>query len=73
MARPNARLTSTPPERLLKPDEVADLLGVPKTTIYGWRYRGEGPPGLRVGRHLRYRRRDLDHWIESRIDGGGNG
>jgi excisionase family DNA binding protein len=49
--------------RLLRPQEVADFLGVPKATLYGWRYRGEGPPGIRIGRHLRYRAADVDTWI----------
>jgi excisionase family DNA binding protein len=52
-------------DKLLKPAEVAAFLGVPKATLYAWRYRREGPPAVRVGRHLRYRRRDLDQWLEA--------
>ena len=48
---------------LLTVPELANYLGVPVATIYGWRYRGEGPPGFRVGRHLRYRRSDVEAWI----------
>jgi excisionase family DNA binding protein len=51
-------------DKLLKPDEVAAFLGVPKATLYAWRYRREGPPAVRVGRHLRYRWSDLDRWLE---------
>jgi excisionase family DNA binding protein len=42
-------------ERLMTVAELAELLGVPVTTLYQWRHRGEGPPGYRVGRHVRYR------------------
>lgn len=55
-------------QRLLSAQEVADYLGVPITTIYNWRHRNQGPPGLRVGRHLRYRRRDVEAWIERQLD-----
>lgn len=51
-------------DRLLSAQEVADYLRVPLATIYTWRHRHQGPPGLRVGRHLRYRRRDVEAWIE---------
>lgn len=40
------------------------LLGVPVKTLYQWRYKGVGPAGVRVGRHLRYRaaeRNDIAH------------
>ena len=42
-------------ERLMTLADLAELLGVPVTTLYQWRHRGEGPPGYRVGRHVRYR------------------
>lgn len=32
------------------------------------RYRGVGPAGLRVGRHVRYRRADVDCWLAGRAD-----
>lgn len=47
--------------------EVAEHLGVPVATLYQWRYRREGPRGLRVGRHLRYRRADVEAWIAERL------
>ena len=57
---------ATDPDELLTPDDVSRLLQVPKSTIYGWRLRGEGPEGFRVGRHLRYRRGDMNAWVEKR-------
>lgn len=55
-------------ERLVDVHELAAYLGVPVKTLYAWRYRREGPPAFRVGRHLRYRWRDVQMWIEERIE-----
>jgi excisionase family DNA binding protein len=44
-------------------DEVAEYLQVPKATLYKWRSEGSGPPGMRIGKWLRYRWRDLEQWI----------
>lgn len=52
----------------LSPQGLADYLGVPVSTVYGWRHRHEGPRGLRVGRHVRYRRSDVEAWLEAQAD-----
>lgn len=57
-------------DRLLWPDEVAELLGVPVGTLANWRYQGRGPAFAKVGRHVRYRRRDVDAWIDRHVVGG---
>lgn len=54
-------------ERLLTVDDLSEYLGVPLTTVYAWRYHRQGPPGFRVGKHLRYRRADVEQWINDRI------
>ena len=54
-------------DRLLTVQDLADCLGVPVATIYAWRYRRRGPPGFRVGRHLRFRWSDVERWISDRI------
>ena len=54
--------------RLLSPEDVSKWLGVPIPTLYSWRVRGEGPPALRVGKHLRWDRDDLEAWIAERKD-----
>jgi excisionase family DNA binding protein len=56
-------------DRLLTVQDLADYLGVPIATIYTWRHRGHGPPGFRVGRHLRFRTSDVTQWISQRING----
>ena len=53
--------------RLLSVEDLADYLDVPVATIYAWRHRRQGPPGFRVGRHLRFRSSDIERWIEDRI------
>ena len=56
-------------DRLITVQELADYLGVPVATLYQWRYRREGPPGFRVGRHLRYRWSEVEAWIERQLAG----
>jgi excisionase family DNA binding protein len=55
--------------RLLSPDDLSEYLGIPVQTIYQWRHRGEGPPGYRIGRHVRYRWVDVQAWLATRCDG----
>ena len=58
-------------ERLLTISELSTMLGVPVDTLYGWRHRGEGPQGYRIGRHVRYRRAVVETWLASRLDARG--
>ena len=51
-------------ERLLSVEDLANYLHVPIATIYAWRHQRQGPPGFRVGRHLRYRRSDIGQWSD---------
>jgi excisionase family DNA binding protein len=48
---------------LLKPPEVAEVLGVSLSTFYTY-YREWGVPVIRVGKHLRCRPTDLEVWLE---------
>ena len=56
-----------PLDRLLTVEDLAEYLDVPVSTVYAWRYRRQGPPGFRVGRHLRFRWSDVERWIKDRI------
>jgi len=49
-------------------EDFARELGVLIATVYAWRHKGTGPRGIKVGRHVRYRRRDVERWLESRAD-----
>jgi excisionase family DNA binding protein len=67
MVTPNANSTAPVDlvdRPLLRPDEIAAFLGIPLGTIYRLRSRGDGPVGIRVGRHLRYRVQDVVRWLD---------
>jgi excisionase family DNA binding protein len=52
--------------RLLTADEVAALLGVPRSFVYALARRGELPT-VRIGeRYVRFREEALDRWIAQR-------
>ncbi|MBU4214304.1 MAG: helix-turn-helix domain-containing protein [Actinobacteria bacterium] len=55
-------------EPLLTPDQVAAVLGVPKTTLFRWRVDAKGPLGIRVGKHLRFRQSEVDRWLDEHTD-----
>jgi excisionase family DNA binding protein len=55
-------------ETLLSPQQLADYLAVPVATVYRWRHESTGPRGIRVGKHVRYRRRDVEEWLANRTD-----
>jgi excisionase family DNA binding protein len=59
-------MTSNDNLQLLSPETVAELLGVPKATLYAWRSRDEGPKGFKIGKHLRYRRSEVERWLDER-------
>lgn len=50
-------------DKLLGPAELAEWLGIPVPSLYGWHHRGDGPPAMRIGKHLRYRRSDVEKWL----------
>jgi excisionase family DNA binding protein len=54
---------------LLSAQQLADYLQVPIATIYAWRHRHQGPPGFRVGKHLRFRWADVQDWIGANSTG----
>ena len=59
------RPTSTAADELLTVDQVQELLKVGRTFAYSLVRNGQ-LPSYRVGRLLRIRRRDVEHWLESR-------
>jgi hypothetical protein len=40
-------------DKLMSLTDVSEMLGIRVHTLYRWRYKGDGPVGYRVGRHLR--------------------
>lgn len=60
-------MTETAPE-FLTVDQFADLIGVPVRTIKHWVSEGTAPPSAKLGRHRRFRRVDIEAWIDERTD-----
>lgn len=57
-------------EQLLTIKQLSAELSVPVATLYQWNYRGTGPRRVRCGNHVRYRRSDVDSWLNRRVTGG---
>ena len=58
-------MTSTSTENiLLSTSQLAAELGVTPGTLRNWRVAGRGPRGARIGGGIRYRRADVDAWID---------
>jgi excisionase family DNA binding protein len=51
-------------ERLLTVAEVAEWLGLAEGTLRYWRHVHRGPRSLTVGCAVRYRRADVEDWLE---------
>lgn len=56
-------------ECLLDERETAAFLKISVRTLQDWRLSQAGPPFIRVGRNVRYRRSDIMGWIEDRTYG----
>ena len=55
----------------LSPEDLAEEFRVPVTTIYGWLQKHYGPQGIRVGRHVRYSRSEVERWVADQIQSTG--
>lgn len=59
--------------QLLREDEVAGLIGYSVHTLRQWRAAGgsnRGPAWVKNGRAVRYRRSDVETWLNSLPEGG---
>jgi excisionase family DNA binding protein len=52
-------------QRLLKPAEVAEILGIKIKTLYQWKLRRINLPFVKVGKSLRVDQKDLHDFIEN--------
>lgn len=50
---------------LLNIQEAAEMLSTTKRSMYELRYRGLGPQAVKIGRELRYRRSDVQQYLDS--------
>lgn len=56
--------------RLVSPTQLSEYTGIPVQTLANWRWRAEGPPWFKLGRHVRYRWSDVEKWLDANAQGG---
>ena len=56
---------ATEGELLLSAQEVGTLLGVNRSTVWTWHASGKIPAPLRIGGTTRWRRREIERWLEA--------
>ena len=57
--------------KLLRQDEVCEILGLRPSTLENWRHLGKGPEFIKVGGAVRYDADALAAWIDSsRVEAG---
>jgi predicted DNA-binding transcriptional regulator AlpA len=61
------RQQMTDPDALLPEIQAAILLNLSSRTLQAWRSKSVGPPFVRAGRAIRYRRSDILAWIETKV------
>lgn len=49
----------------LRQEQAAELTNFSGQTLANWRSQRVGPPFTKVGRAVRYKRTDLEAWLES--------
>ena len=54
------------PEQLMTEKDVAGLICITQRALQNWRLRGGGPEYVKIGRSVRYQRRDVMKFIEDR-------
>lgn len=68
----NARVRSTnavDDSALIDEKQLCADLGISSVTATKWRAKAAGPPFIKVGRLVRYRRADVEAWLASRTVG----
>ncbi|WP_198358452.1 helix-turn-helix transcriptional regulator [Streptomyces fildesensis] len=66
---PRTALRSGLPDRYLTPEDIKELFDLPSIeTVYAWRKKRVGPPGFRVGKHLRFDPATVRAWVNDRME-----
>ena len=50
---------------LVRPAELAAVLGVAKTTLWRWSKAGNGPKRITIGGTVFFARADIQHWLNA--------
>ena len=53
-------------DQLLTEKEAAELICYSQRALQNWRIRGGGPEYIKIGRLVRYQRRDVEAFIQER-------
>ncbi|MEU2869491.1 helix-turn-helix domain-containing protein [Streptomyces olivoreticuli] len=63
-ADPRDTLRAGLPDRFLTPEDLVVMFSLPSVeTVYAWRRKRIGPPGFRVGKHLRFDPTAVHAWV----------
>jgi predicted DNA-binding transcriptional regulator AlpA len=62
--------TTRADDKLLTLQEVAVVVRVPVATLRYWRHLGTGPRSFRIGRSVRYWRREVFAWLDDQANSG---
>lgn len=49
-------------------EELAAYIGKSVRAIYSLRHRGDCPPAILIGKTIKWRRSDVEAWIESKVE-----
>lgn len=49
---------------LLTVKDIAEICGVPVSTVYHWVALGEGPPSFKLGKHRRFDAAEAREWLD---------
>jgi len=52
---------------LIGVEEVASILGVSASTVRWWRQTGKGPRSARIGKHVKFKRADVEGWADAQF------
>lgn len=65
-------LRKTPREfpSLMTVRDVAEVCGVPVSTVHHWTVRGGGPPSFKLGKHRRFDAEEVLAWINASMAAG---
>lgn len=64
LAAPAAQSQANEASRYLKVPDVAELMDVPASTVYDLARQGRIAGLVRFGRHVRFDKAKLEHWLE---------
>jgi excisionase family DNA binding protein len=53
---------------LIGVEQVASILGVSASTVRWWRQTGKGPRSARIGKHVKFKRADVEAWADAQFE-----